>query len=381
MSQHEITVFTEGDSADSRVWSNVPFFLTNTLEDKGYKVNRVNLSGNHFLRIFYDKFLCRILRHSILKGTSFSYNRSLCYTAQIKHALKKAVKQYPDTDFFISTSFSFSPSNFTNKPCILFCDWTYEYYIHHFLNKKDDFLEKAEVKRQTAIIEQATAVFSLFPDKAAHMKQIYHNPHIYYLGNVINSPVYKRGDNTYYDRFKEKHILFIGLKKYIAGAESLINAVSLLQKEGLSIQLDIIGMNEKDFSRVLPDYIHCHGYLDKNTVESSKKYYSLINHASVYVNTTPLWAGFSSCLEVMYHYVPVVTTPYLSFTETFGNTIDFGYLCSENEPALIVKYLMDLFSLSPENYQVLCENARKASEPYTWSNYVDNMMKVIKTKK
>ena len=39
-----IFIFTEGDSNKLAVWSNVPYFLSTTLEKKGYNVVRVDFS-------------------------------------------------------------------------------------------------------------------------------------------------------------------------------------------------------------------------------------------------------------------------------------------------------------------------------------------------
>ena len=49
----EITVFSIGDSLELSTWSNVPYFLTKSLEDKNIKINRVNLEENKTLRLIY----------------------------------------------------------------------------------------------------------------------------------------------------------------------------------------------------------------------------------------------------------------------------------------------------------------------------------------
>lgn len=40
----EVIFFTKGDSADISTWSNVPYFFTRTLEEKGVTVHRVNMT-------------------------------------------------------------------------------------------------------------------------------------------------------------------------------------------------------------------------------------------------------------------------------------------------------------------------------------------------
>ncbi|MEG1847584.1 MAG: glycosyltransferase [Lachnospiraceae bacterium] len=376
-----ITIFTEGDSSDSGIWSNIPYFFTKTLIEKGYFIHRINVEGNPFFKYLYDKLLCRILRHTILKKTSYSYERSRLYAWETNLRMRKAVKQHPDSDYYVSTSFSFSPTRYTSKPCILFCDWTYEYYIHHFLNKEPDYPERCAIQRQDNVIEHASYVFVLFPNVAEYMKQYYSNPHIFYLGNVINSDSEtSKSCDVPICRIKQKNkkILFIGLKKYKEGAVALIHAISQLHTIDATISLDIIGMDISDFT-FLPDFVRCHGYLKKNIGAEGDLYESLLKNATVYVNTTPKWAGFSSCLEALYHYTPIITTPYASFTDTFGTLIPFGYYCNENTSNAISSYLNTLFQLSTEQYTCMCMAAHESVKDFTWSSYVDKMLEQIKS--
>lgn len=380
--KYEITIFTEGDANDATVWSNVPYYLTKTLEQKGYIIHRINVNGNPFFRFIYDKLICRSLRHTIMPHTTFSYQRSLCFRKTVEHIMKKAVSQFPTTDLFLSTSFSYAPIKYTNKPCSLFCDWTYQYYFEHFLNRKPDWLEKQEVAHQNHLLESVQQVFVLFPDIAERMKQTYKNSNIHYLGNVINSDLISDTPPVpSSEKLKKQSILFIGLPKYMEGIQNLIKAIIKLHAlpQYKNIHLDIIGMNPSDFTTSsLPEealsYITCYGYLSKSNTDDKEKYYALMNNATVYVNTTPRWAGFSSALETLYHYVPVITTPYESFVSTFTSNIDFGSYCNSNEPDTIASQIQDILSSDSSTYNSLCENAHKAAMPFTWSKYVDNML-------
>ena len=374
----EITVFTEGDATLASTWSNIPYFLTATLEEKGYTVHRINISDTGFLQRFYDKFLCRILRHTFFPHTTFRYSRSIFFTRKIQKQLKEALAKYPQSDYYLSTSFSFSPKNYTDKPCILFCDWSYEYLITHFNQRQPDCLEKAAVRRQDALIRKADYVFALFPDVAQHMQAYYKNTNIAYLGNVINSELTKEKPD-FARKLAGQKILFIGLKKYREGVEALIQSAKLLHPVYPALELNIVGMTASDCSDTsdVASYIHFHGYLSKDQPDEKALYDALLQDSLVYVNTTPVWAGFSSALESLYHYLPVITSPYQSFTDTFSDTIDFGYYCKENSPAQISKLLQHVLQLSPDDYETLCQNAHAATLDYTWSSYVDKMMQVI----
>ncbi len=373
----EITVFTQGDASLASTWSNVPYFLTATLESKGYRINRINVEARGFLQKIYDKFFCRLLRHTILPDTTFCYERSYLYNRRVDRMMRKAVCAYPDSDCYLSTSFSFSPKKYTDKPCILFCDWTYAYYVTHFNHKKPDFLEKPAIQRQDALIESVDHVFSLFPDVTQYMQSYYRNPNIAYLGNVINSEEANAPVDFEQKRTAQK-LLFIGLKKYQAGAKALIDSVILLHSDYPDMELNIIGMVPDDCSLVtVPDFIHFHGYLSKDVPAQKKLYYRLLQESMVYVNTTPLWAGFSSALESLYHYLPVITSPYSSFLDTFGPTINFGYYCEENTPEMIAETLKQVLDMPASEYEMLCQHAHDCTLDYTWSSYVDKMLSCL----
>lgn len=379
MNFREITVFSEGDASDAGTWSNVPYFFTNTLESQGHIVNRVNVAGNPVLRFLYDRLLCPVLRRTFWPGTSFRYNRSLLYTLQMRHIMKASVRRFPHTDCYISTTFSFSPAAYTRKPCALFCDWTYEYYIHHFLKREPDILEMPERIRQDQMIENADCVFVLFPDVAAHMKDYYGNTHIYYLGNVINAdplPDHMICNSAGRDAHA---ILFIGIRKYLSGAQSLLRAVIDLHGQYPDITLHIIGMTEKELSdQQLPPYVHCYGYLHKDISAEKELYYDLMDRATVYVNTTPEWAGFSSALESLYHGLPVITTPYESFLDTFGDAISFGYYCPYNTVSDIRSQLIRIFTLTPGEYEDMCASAHTHVLDFTWDRYTHNMLNKLR---
>lgn len=376
----EITIFTEGNSNNMQTWSNVPYFFTKGLENKGYIIHRINVSGNKLIRGIYNKIFRPFILRFINPETTFYYNRSFLYSLETNLRMKHAVKAFPQSSCFISTSFSFSPIKYTNYPCVLFCDWTYDYYFTHFLKRQPDLLEKKEVTRQNNILEKSDYVFVLFPDVTNYMKKKYINKNIFYLGNVINSDLKQNSLNTsnlapYIEKQKKCNILFIGIAKYIAGAKSLIQAALLLRNEYPALSVDIIGMEISDFGNFnCPDFVKCHGYLDKNIVAQKTLYDSILANATVYVNTTPFWAGFSSAIEALSHSIPVITTAYNSFTETFGTSINFGYYCHSNLPSDIVPLLKELFNLPPNHYELICQNAFNAVKGFTWDVYIDKML-------
>lgn len=368
----EVNVFTNGDSSQISTWSNVPFFLTETLAKKGIKVNRIDISSSRKLEKIFYTVVYRFLT-KINKKTSYTYLRSLLHFLDTRNKISAAIKKYPYSDADIFVTFSFSSIGLTNKPIIQFCDWTYSYDLEHFSNIAPDVFERQAVKREDSQILGADLIFPLFPSITEYMKNRYTGKNIFYLGNVINS-LYKVSADEISVKNDSNNLLFVGSKKYIAGANALIEAFESLKPIYPKLTLDIIGIKASDFD-ALPVDVICHGYLDKGNDKEREIYYSIFRNARIFINTTPKWSAFSASIEAMYFYTPVIVTPYEEFIKTFGKCIDFGYYCEENNAVLIKSKILNI--LQHESYKQLCINANNAVKDFTWEAYVDKMVEKI----
>ncbi len=372
----EVTVYANGDSSNIRTWSNVPFFFTETLISKGIKVNRVDLRPSPILNRIYNKTCLRILR-MIHKNTTYKYFRSLVHFFDVRLRIKKAIENYKNSEVNIFLTFSFSSTGLTKKPAIMFCDWTYDHYINYFKNRKPDIFEKWCIKREDSQIEGSNLIFPLYQGVAEYMKNRYKHKSIFYLGNVINSLHDVTASQILERKSNSNNLLFIGSRKYIEGAQCLVNAFDVLKKEYPGLSLNIIGMNDSDFSN-LPNGVNCYGYLDKGKDNERELYYSLLQNAKIFVNTTPKWGAFSAMLEAMYFYIPIIVTPYSEFVETFGMEIGFGYYCENSSLDLLCANIKNI--LNHQSYDTLCINAHESVKSFTWSAYIEKMLEVMKEK-
>jgi len=212
------------------------------------------------------------------------------------------------------------------------------------------------------------------------MKARYKNKNIYYLGNVINS-LYEMKDadgDMLNKKSKSSSLLFIGNKKYVEGAQCLVDAFDVLKKTYPDLSLNIIGIAKTEIVGGLNEGVNCYGYLDKGKETDRKLYYSLLQEAKIFVNTAPNWGAFSASLEAMYFYTPVILTAYKEFVETFGMRISFGYYCENNSVDLLCAKIDNL--LNHPSYSALCINAHESVKKFTWDVYINKMLEVIKEK-
>ena len=98
-------------------------------------------------------------------------------------------------------------------------------------------------------------------------------------------------------------------------------------------------------------------------------------NAKVLINPTPKWGAYSSTIEAMYNYTPVIVSPYETFVNEFGRIIDFG-LYNEHYTAEGIAKDIEIVIFN-NDYKSLCENAHNRVEKYTWSNYVDKVLNLI----
>lgn len=375
----EIIVFTTGDADDIATWSNVPYFFTRTLAEKGIKVHKINIAPEPFRRKLYEKTVKQLIK-LVRPKTSHDYFRSKPHFNWVQKKIKKALQDHPNADLCLFLTFSFSSAGLTTKPTVLFGDWTYDHFFKYFANREPDAIERATLDRENKQIEGADLVFPLFPGVEAYMKERYKNPNIHYLGNVVNSLLTADKDDILKQKENSQQLLFIGGKKYLPGANALIEAYKLLKPEYPNLSVHIVGTTATDYN-ALPDGVHCYGYLDKGVKAQQDQYYDLLQKAKLVINTTPKWGAFSSTVECMYFYTPVITTPYEDFKETFGKEIDFGFYCEENDPKEIASLIRQTLELDKDSYKQMSLQAHEAVKDYSWSAYIDKMLAVINSKK
>lgn len=371
----EVTVFSYGDSKSLKTWSNVPYFFTTTIEQKGIRVNRVNMKPNRYLNGFWNKVILKLIQLGF-KDTTYTFERTMFYRWYTHFKMKKAVQKYPNTDAFISISFSYHPKKYTDKPVLMFCDWTYQYYFKYFEKRNPDILEQQEINNQHMLQKNVDKMIVLFPDVARYIEANEYTHNVYYLGNVVNSFPISMNNVEINKKLANQHLVFIGTKKYMEGLVAIVATFKKLKLAFPNVKLDIIGMTAKEFKDTVPIDVKFHGYLDKSDAIQNHKYYEIVNNATLFVNTTPGWSAFSGSLDVMYHFTPVLISKYKSFEETFGEQLDFGYYCENTVDALYTS-ISAVFNMDKGSYENLAINAREKVTPFSWEVYIGKVLGLI----
>lgn len=368
----EITVFSIGDANELSTWSNVPYFFTKNLEFKNIKVNRVNLEENKTLRLIY-KFSFFAFLKLLNKNSNHTYFRSGLNYFLTNCKIKKAIKEFNQSEILIFLTYSFCANKYHNKKVVLFGDWCYLYYISKFLKREPMWFEKNALAREKKHINYADNVINLFPKSQEFNVKHFNSKNQFYLGHVINKNYDLNHEEIISKKLNSRKLLFIGNKKYMVGA---LNLIKSFEKLNTNAELHIIGLTKQDVGIHLPGLFY-YGYLNKGIVLENELYYKLIIEARVIVNTNPNWGSFSAITEAMYYQTPVITLPYPEFTKTYGTEINFGFYVNEDVTDDLTSKLTDILNDSKDEQINKMKSAHNQVKNFSWSAYTNKVINLI----
>ena len=206
----EVIVYSNGDSNDLATWSNVPYFFCRELEERGIKVDMVNIHVNKdssmslVIRLF-SKMKKKLIELSKGAGTMYRYNKSSYYYDQVIKKMKEGRKSYPEADTEIAFDLM---NNKSDIPFVMIGDWTIEYRLRNKYHHLPDKYEQSLIDRQFSNLSKADMVVSIFPGCYENMCE--HLDNACYFGHVVNSM------NIYiyiYMKRRKKAVMFFLLER------------------------------------------------------------------------------------------------------------------------------------------------------------------------
>ena len=371
----ELILITIGNPYLLETWSGVPYFLTKELRNRDIIVNVIDLEPNRYIKILYNVIILP-LTSLFVKNGELSIYRSIFFRIYQKITFKRKLKKYNNADAIIGLSYNLMiPSN--GKPIVLLSDWPFSYT----LEKKGitpGFYQRTHIKWDINCLKNATHIISIFPTCSQYINKIIEENKAISLGvNVINNKSAEPDERIIENKSKHKRIVFIGRLHYLEGLLILLQSYKELKEIHPELCIDIIGMNKSDIEGQnieLHEGVNFWGYLDKGNNEECEKYYNILNNASLYVNTTPGWVGYTSMIEAMYFYTPVIVYPCKEFIDEFGVNINFGRYCDNRKD--LANIITNIY-VDNNEFRKLCINAHNRVSEYTWENYVNRLLNTI----
>lgn len=384
----EVIFFANGDPRSASTWSNVPCCFVKELEQRGIVVHTVNLASHPLISNFYDLFLRRIFKLLLmpLGIQPVWFSNSWLYKYWGYKKVRKAVEQFHHADYCFFINYLFC-NKFNDIPSLLLSDWPQIVDLHEDGMRQNPLYQRVFAQEREAI-ENAQHVISIFKVRAEMMQRVYPKANIHFLGgNVINNLCPWKIENgvvSYSETEKynivdikeaSKSILFIGKPdRYLDAARKVVDAFCKLKKKDSQLRLNIIGFSQDKLGKNI-DGVKCYGFLHKDIKKECEQYYRLLLDAKVIVNPNPKWAAYSSMIEAMYFYTPVIVAPYDAFGNEFGENIEFGIYNEEFTTECVAENIDKI--LSCDKYITLCEKAHRVVRDYSWNNYVNRIIQAI----
>lgn len=367
-----------GDSNSPKAWSNVPFLFSENLKMQGYELLRVDLSPSKKYETLWNKYPGRILSR-FFPNHQYEFIKTPISRILAYQKIRKVVKNNPDLYFVIILSFDFY-NKFSNTPSLLFHDWSYDMVILDRLKRKPYFFEKWFIKYQHEAFNNSELVVSLFKDAQKIISER-HGKQVHHLGsNVVNDINFNKPTvQEILDKKKEsQQLLLIGSMKYLLGARKLVEAVRILQKDFPDLTLNIINIpKDRLLLQDTDRNIICYEYLDKGDPEQNTQYYDLITNAKILVNPSEIWAAYSSTIECMFYYTPIIIKPYEAFALDYGEKNDFGIYLQNTEVSDIVDSIRTILMMNEDEYTKLCLRAHDLVKDQTWESYTKKVIELM----
>lgn len=374
-----------GDSTSPKAWSNVPYLFSENLQQQGFEILRVDLSPNEKYEALWNKYPRRILSR-FFPTQQYEYIKTPIARYLAYQRIKKAIKSNPDLYFTIILSFDFY-NKFNKIPSLIFHDWSYDMIILDRLKRKPYFFEKWFINYQHEAFNKSELVVSLFKDAQKIISER-HGKKVHHLGsNVVNDINFNKPTPQEILEVKRnsQELLLIGSMKYLLGARKLVHALRILQKDFPNLTLNIVNIPKDRLLLEETDRnINFYNYLDKGDTEQNKQYYDLLTKAKILVNPSEIWAAYSSTIECMFYYTPIIIKPYEAFAMDYGEKNDFGVYLQDTEVSTIVESIRNILLMNNDAYTKLCLRANELVKNQTWENYtkkiVDLMEDVVNNK-
>ena len=287
--------------------------------------------------------------------------------------LKRVIRKYPDEDLYFVIADNLNPYKYTSSRCVMLTDWTYEFEITRDQKKSIDCLEKFFHKLQIEMMKKAYANILMRAECQDYIMDNYDDIYVCpFDNNVVNCLVESINENEILQKKMESNkVVFLGAPRYIKGAEQLVNCIEQNYAVLKNYEFYFIGISENDIEKnnLKTDNCFFMGYLYKGDPQSREKYYDLISHAKVCINTNDDFVSIASLMEAGYLYTPAIVSRNYQTIRCYGEENLFVKY-SLNEPQDIMKNITYFVDMDTNEYRKACIASRKFFEQKTWKQVI-----------
>ena len=303
---------------DKFAWSGTICKIREGIESAGFEVIWIPY-GDLWQEKFYT-YLLKILNHILKNHWIGGIHFTPLVKVWAKHINRNLILSKCDY-FFFPGGAQIALFLDVKKPVIYYTDATVHVMIDYYWNNINrfsksmalDLEEKASRNACINIRASQWALDSVIDDCHCEKDNCYvleFGPNIDVKDIIQNTP-YEGG---------ELRLFFSGVDWERKGGDIAVKTVEALRDKGIDAQLNIAGIRKKPTSCVDKDYIHCHGFLNKNNPNDYKRICELYSQNHIFLLPTK-----AECAGIVFSEASAAGLPiYTYLTGGTGNYVIEG---------------------------------------------------------
>jgi glycosyltransferase involved in cell wall biosynthesis len=346
------------DPRSHRTWSGTAYSLYSVLGRLCESIDIVSEFKPEHTTLLKLRF-----RLSQLFSRNFYYDLTYPYCRQYANQLLKQIRS--DTDIVFTINSQLVANLSIAKPIVIYSDATfanlnqgYDYFSNlTWYDKRDCIINERKAFRKAAALifssrwaaETAINYYGINPEKV----------HVIPFGaNLVTIPSRTEVNEMIELKSSQTHLnlLWSGVDFLRKGGDKVIEIVKGLRASGINAILDIIGPMPNDIGP-LPNFINCHGRLDKDNPSDLKKMLDSYRKAHIF-----LLPAVIDCSPIVLNEAAAFGLPVLSYS--IGGIPD---IVLNNKTGILLdagasedRYIKEIIKLnqSKETYKAMALNAR-----------------------
>lgn len=369
----EINLYTMGDSASIYTWSNLPYFFSKALIDRGVRLNRIDIlpTGNLLYRCWQAGL--RLWAAAMLRLDGRKRNREPCHDPisilMIERKIRKETRKHPNARLNLFLTFSFSSHTFSPIPVAQYCDETYELLLEDTERKRRP-MDRWLIRRETGHLQHANHIFTTGNRCADFIRARYGLRNVRVLPSGVNleTPPEINEAEVLAAKRENKMILFIGIGVQKRGIDVLLEAFRIFnRKNSDEFTLHLVGPL-RDTMDISDRHVNCHGYLNKGNPAELATYLNLLKTARLFV--MPMREGPLPGVikEAGLMYTPVVTTNIWQVSDIIKDGVN-GMLLDRPLAEDFADRMHALVNDLP-TWERMAKNSHRMAQSYSWDHTV-----------
>lgn len=276
-----IGLVSQLDPANVREWSGIPYFMANSLENRGHQVTRIGPLKHAFPLTL--KVAHRVLNSVGRKQFEIGRTKYVAKSLAASATKKMRGQQF---DFILCPSSVVAAYLETEYPIVTWEDATFAGMLGYYPGKWSEY-SAISIKNRNQLQQRSLdrSILSGYSSEWAAQSAINNYDVdgkrikvIFSGANIQDSPTDKEIESAIEARGNSAqcNLLFLGVEWYRNGGDLVLQTAEILRQQGIDIAVDIVGCYPP---HPVPDYVKLHGLVSKATDDGQAKMRELLLRA------------------------------------------------------------------------------------------------------